>query len=932
MVFSNQNLQLAWNKVRDNKGCAGGDGVTLEEFERNLNENLTQVQKEIEVGDYRPFPVLRIYIDKEDGKKRSIGIPSVRDRVVQQTLLLNMSPIFEKEFLDCSFAYRPGRSALNAIERIEGQIKKGNEWVLDGDIEKFFDSVDHDLLLKFVSEKISDEKVLNLVKQFLKAGVFENMMIHEEYCGITQGSVISPLLANVYLHKFDIEMTGKGYSIFRYADDFIVLENSKEKIDEALNDVVIALKALKLNLNETKTKFLTVKEGFVFLGYYIDACGKGPSKKAISAISQKLNEMSRSNISISSTHKIDDIKQSIRGWTGYFRYCRGIEPENEFVLIALIETSFEIGDKENAEKLYEKRKNIPINDPEIWYRLGYIAQKSGKDPEALDDFSRALALDPEHSKAKNAIIHLNLVDENKYDSIERLKRLIKFCPDLARPYQDMAFCYSELGEYGMAQESFKKAMMLEIKEKTEEKTKFLSSLSTKPQHLTYSDNDVSLFFSIFKGRESIFARQWIDEKGRRGFSPSNQPFSREVISKHLDGNETLGIYLLNEKNQVHLCVIDIDIDQKILLESSQSDDEFSKLHNLTHQDAVKVASICDGYDIPVLIEDSGFKGRHIWFFFENPINAKLAKTFLKFIIDKSGKPVDGIHREIFPNTDKLKENGYGPLIKLPLGIHRRTNRRCFFLDRTGNPFPEQLSLLSHIKKIGPRKVEEMLFTFASRPVAAPVKKEAVPLEESLISGCNVINYLVKKAKETHYLDNSERVTLLYSLGPLGQEGKDFLHKIISNCINYDYDYTEKRIKKMKPYPISCYRIREKHEDFALDVGCNCSFKIPKGGYPSPVLYAFKRRNEWLFQPSSSSGGKDDGSKFVPDDMDTLSLKLKNYIELKKQMGGVEKSIQRLEEEMSSLFDKGKTDSIATEYGLLERNKKAGNKVEWLIKL
>lgn len=398
---------------------------------------------------------------------------------MQQTLLLNMSPIFEKEFLDCSFVYRPGRSALIAIERIEEHIRKGSEWILDGDIEKFFDSVDHDLLLKFVSEKISDEKVLRLVKQFLKAGVFENMMMHEEYCGITQGSVISPLLANIYLHRFDLDMTGKGHSLVRYADDFIILENSHEKIDEALNDVVIALKSLKLNLNETKTKFLTVREGFVFLGYYIDTSGKGPSKKAIGAISQKLTEMSGSNIYISSTDKIDDIKQSIRGWTGYFRSCRGIEPENAFVLIALIETSFEIGDKENAEKLLKKRKDIPIDDPDIWYRLGSMAQKMGKDFEALDNFSRALALDPEHSRAKNSIIHLQLVDENKYDSIERLKRVIKFCPDLARPYQDMAFCYSELGEYGMAHESYKKAMMLEMKEKAEEKTKIFSPIPQK---------------------------------------------------------------------------------------------------------------------------------------------------------------------------------------------------------------------------------------------------------------------------------------------------------------------------------------------------------------------------------------------------------------------------------------------------------------------
>ncbi|MBC8520809.1 MAG: group II intron reverse transcriptase/maturase, partial [Methanomicrobia archaeon] len=280
-VCSYQNIRLAWNKVKEKEGGPGVDRVTLEEFEQNLEENVSILQNQLENDAYKPLPVLRIYISKEDGTRRSIGIPVVRDRVVQQALLSVLSPLFEGEFLDCSFAYRPGRSALNAIDKVEALIKDGFRWVLDGDIENFFDSIDHNLLLSFVAERVSDAKVLELIKKFLNASVFENMSLREEYFGITQGSVISPLFANVYLHRFDQEITTKGYHLIRYADDFVILEDSQERIGKALADTAATLKVLKLNLNEKKTKLIHAREGFVFLGYYIDAKGKGPSKKAI---------------------------------------------------------------------------------------------------------------------------------------------------------------------------------------------------------------------------------------------------------------------------------------------------------------------------------------------------------------------------------------------------------------------------------------------------------------------------------------------------------------------------------------------------------------------------------------------------------------------------------------------------------------------------
>jgi hypothetical protein len=451
--------------------------------------------------------------------------------------------------------------------------------------------------------------------------------------------------------------------------------------------------------------------------------------------------------------------------------------------------------------------------------------------------------------------------------------------------------------------------------------------------LIFSDEDVSIFSSLFKGKAGFFARQWVNEKGRRGFAPVSHSLNMEDIKHHFSGNETLGLYLLNEENRVCLAVIDMDIDKKALLEYANDEEESKRLHKLTHQDAVRIAGVCDDLEIPVVIEDSGYKGRHLWFFFTDPIPAKLARIFLKFLTEKAGKSSGGIHWEIFPNIDKVRGKGFGPLIKLPLGIHKRTNRRCLLLDREGNPLPDQMGALSQIKRITRQKLEELLLTYTVKPKASPLKdtKEESPLVENLLSGCKVINYLVNKARDTHYLNNSERITLLYTLGHLGQEGKDFLHKVISNCINYDYDYTEKQIRKMKSSPISCPKIREKHEDFALDLGCNCNFRIPYKGYPSPVLHAFKQPKKWPFQSPllNEKSTINQDNRTIPE---SISGDLKKYIELKKQLGGVEKSIHRIEEEMSSYFDKAGTESIITEYGLLERKRRSGNKFEWTIKL
>jgi group II intron reverse transcriptase/maturase len=221
-VWNWKNLNEAWKKVKKNKGAGGIDKVSIEEFERNLEQNLNEIQRLLMQDRYEPKLVKRLYIPKPDGKQRPLGIPIIRDRVVQQALKNVIKPIFEAEFLDSSFGYRAGKSAKQAIEQIETVRDEGHEWALDADIKAFFDTVNHEKLIDAVAERISDGRVLRLIRAFLKADIMEQGQgPMKNVIGTPQGGVISPLLANIYLHYFDERMAELGYEVVRYTDDCV---------------------------------------------------------------------------------------------------------------------------------------------------------------------------------------------------------------------------------------------------------------------------------------------------------------------------------------------------------------------------------------------------------------------------------------------------------------------------------------------------------------------------------------------------------------------------------------------------------------------------------------------------------------------------------------------------------------------------------------
>ena len=339
-VYKRKNLEMAWDRVEANRGSGGVDGQSLDDFGQQLDSELNRLQRELKEEAYQPQPVRQVQIPKagKPGEFRTLGIPTIYDRVCQQALLNRLEPIFEPVFDDANFGYRRGRSTKDALRKVWKEIESGREWIVDADLKDFFGSVDHEKLLTLVAQQGADGRVLRLIKAMLKAGSYGRGRLFPSERGTPQGGVVSPLLSNILLTPFDREMRRKGYQLTRYADDWVITCKSVAEARAAVAAALRILKQLGVVLHPQKTRIVHVQHGFEFLGYKIKR-GKAlrlpaskirsqvrsgalyayPREKSVCRFKDQVRQRTKRRVPLRTKELIGELNPVLRGWGEYYK-------------------------------------------------------------------------------------------------------------------------------------------------------------------------------------------------------------------------------------------------------------------------------------------------------------------------------------------------------------------------------------------------------------------------------------------------------------------------------------------------------------------------------------------------------------------------------------------------------------------------------------
>ncbi len=929
-IIDLQKLTTAWQKVRKNKPAAGADHITCEQFEANQREELKQLNLDLKEHKYLPVPVKKIMLYKGE-KAREIALYSMRDKVVQQSVASELSKLYDPYFVQGTFAYRSGKSALQAIDLVAEQMQSG-KWnvLLKLDITKFFDRIQWPILQSIIQKRIREDDVIQLIqKDVQNVSLEDSGELKDKSLGIYQGSGISPVLSNIYLMEFDRWLSEKDIFYIRYSDDMLLLGKNKDSMLILLKKIKMKLQCYGLEINENKQILADINTGVNFLGYHISEKGKAIPARAEQSLEDKLETIWLTS-ETELEEKIKKAAEIIGGWEQYFKEER--QHISIFEYVTLVRLSENEEDK--LQKLMEFRPKIDNIYKDIAeYLSDFWKRKEQPSLELLEyeQFYRIYHLS-EHAQISDSIRDELLLSYRQLVIHEDEKILI----ELMQLYTD-------------GQQYEKAAFWMEKKEKQKvlRHTVLIPPGSSIPEdQILWDKATLHRMLKTLVGREDIYAQEIIDGGNHRKNELQILPLTEKIVEQHLSGKYTIATYIQRSNSTVKFMVIDIDVSKKVLMKYGNDTSEFRSYLTKTGETARQVLKILHSFGMQGYVEFSGYRGYHVWVFFTEWLPVRYSNMLSDLIEAKlSSSEEDGICIEYFPNKTRLKPGKYGQAIKLPYGIHSKTGERSYFIDEDGikvenlNLFLDSLAKnsLSTIKKVlaantgykekqPGQKVDENLDAF-------PDISENV---REVLNKCNLMRYLCQKAAKTGYLTHFERLSILYVFAHLGEDGRQFIHTVMANTLNYQYNITDRFINKCPEKPISCIKLREQYKKITAEYGCSCTFKRTKNCYPSPVMHAISRSNDLqddITLPISRSITQEKKKKVIDEiNIHKKALELaRKILDYKKQKRSLDNNIQKIEKELSAIFDDANTDCLEIELGMLVRRKKEDS-YEWLIEL
>ena len=925
-----QKLGEAWKKVRTNKPAAGVDEVTYEEYDANVRENLKQLHLELVEGRYESLPVKLVDIYKGE-KKRTISLFSMRDKVIQQSIASELLKMYDGEMSKCTYAYRPGRAALQAIEHLDKEVKKSDvTWVLKTDIKSFFDCIVHSKLYQILQMKIREQDVMTLikacceVKELQKDGTLKRKVV-----GVAQGSSMAPVLSNIYLMAFDFAMQEKCNVYVRYSDDIIVLGESKEELETVKSFMSINLENMGLRLNEEKTVICSLEKGVTFLGYELSKKGKTIPAAVEKGLGERLEDVWL-ECKGSMDDRLKKCAEVLVGWEQYYRNERQIQSIQEYATVIYM---VRYKDEKVLEKMKGKRSSFTNIYKEIGEYLAGIWESMQDWPMALFEYEQIYELDN---------LDTGIFAKNAEEICGCYKELMS--KESEEVWSDLMQLYSDMGAYNKASKILTYISRVSGKSSLSQGGSIVALQDAADDTIPLDSEFLQEFLKTFAGREDAYGREELNRSKKRCVEQVAEPLTEDVIKEHLTGKITVHTYVQRNNNTVKYLVIDVDIAKSAFMKETQ-EEVLKKYLPKAADVAFNVLKVLDKMGLKGYLESSGFRGYHIWVFFTEWIPVRYVSMLTDIIEQQRDKSDMNVNVEYFPNKSKLRNGFLGQCIKLPLGYHIRSEKRSMFMTKDFQSIKMDKIYLEDLAKFSLMAVKRII---AFHNNAEPVKEEKIvdtnlegfgELPNSVkvvLERCNLMRYLCQKAKTTGYLTHFERLSVLYVFGHLGEEGKLFVHTVMEFTLNYQYHVTDKFIQKLPAKPVSCLKLREQYKQITAEYGCSCNFKRTKDCYPSPVLHAIKSGEDVSCDvtiPTSRTLSKEKEQRVVEEinihkKVQELAAKI---IEMKKQRRGIEKAIQKTENELERIYDQAGIDCLEVDMGLLVRRRKEQG-YEWLIEI